>query len=163
MNLDQTPGVPHKGWQLDDVIDLLLDERRKPGNYDDCQFCGQEQIRFVHLLSHPQYTDVIRVGRVCSERLTDDCVTPRQRENQLRTRAARRQRWLERNWKISQQGNEYLTTRDRHHVVIFSIGGGRFKCRIDGIRGRLVYGSIEEAKLKIFDVLEKKRLKKKAP
>jgi hypothetical protein len=165
MNLDRTPGVPHKGWQLDDVIDLRLDKGRHYGEYAICEFCGKEQIRFVHLLSHVAYPTAIRVGCVCCERLTEDYITPRQRESQLRTRAARRERWLDGIWKISRKGNEYRKTRDGHHVVVFSVGRGRFKCRIDGVLGTLVYDSSNEAKVRIFDVLEKRRMvnKEKTP
>src|SRR5438552_4145724 len=104
MNLNKTPGVPHKGWQLKEVVDLR-DEDLAYGEYADCQFCGQEQIRFVHILCHAQYSGDIRVGCMCAEQLTDDYVTPKRKESELRSRAGRRERWLRRKWNLSQKGH----------------------------------------------------------
>jgi hypothetical protein len=157
MSLNRTQGVPHRGWRLDDVVDLRFEEGRRFGEYADCEFCGKERIRFVHILSHEMYPCPIRVGCICSEHLTEDYVTPRQRENRLRTRAARRESWARRTWKISRKGNEYRKTRDGRHVVIFRVANGRFKCKIDEDFGRLVYPSAREAKLRTFDALEKMR------
>lgn len=56
MPLNTQPGVPHKGWTLAGVTDLQLDEGRAFGAYDACEFCGHEQIRFVHTLTHAAYT-----------------------------------------------------------------------------------------------------------
>lgn len=55
MPLNTQPGVPHKGWTLPGVTDLQLDEGRAFGEYEDCEFCGHEQIRFVHTLTHGGY------------------------------------------------------------------------------------------------------------
>lgn len=157
MNLNRTPDVPQKGWNLEDVLDVRFDEDRAYGEYDDCQFCGHEQIRFVHILSHRDYSDRIRVGCVCAEQLTEDYVTPKRREYELRGRAARRERWLTRKWKLSRKGHEYLNTRDGHNVGIFEVGVGRFKAWIDDRRGRIEYASAERAKLGICDALERMR------
>src|SRR5262249_10576368 len=113
----------------------------------------------VHILSHGAYPGEIRVGCMCAEQLTEDYVTPRRREHELRSRAARRERWLTRHWKLSQKGHEYLNTRDGHNVGIFEIEGGRFKAWIDKQRGRFEYASADKAKLGIFDALEKMRKK----
>jgi len=157
MNLKSTPGVPHKGWILEDVIDLRFDEDRAFGDYDNCEFCGQEQIRFVHILSHSGYKDKIRVGCICAEHLTNDYVNPRRREHALRTKSSRRDRWLTRSWKISAKGNEYLNTRDGHNVGVFEVQGGRFKAWIGNKRGTIEYTTSDKAKLAIFDALEKMR------
>lgn len=159
--LDRTLGVPHKGWHLDNVIDLREDADLEYGEYETCQFCGQEQIRYVHILSHPSYTDAIRVGCVCAEHLTDDYVTPRRREQALRNRGARRVNWLKRRWKISKKGNEYPETRDGYHVGVYGVGTGKFKAWIGKRRGTRVYPSSDQAKLGIFDALEKLRAKRK--
>jgi hypothetical protein len=159
MNLNKTPGVPHKGWNLENVVDLRLDEDLPYDEYEDCQFCGQEKIRFVHILSHSAYTEDIRVGCVCAEQLTDDYVTPRRREGELRSRASRRKTWLTRKWKISRKGHEYLNTRDGYNVGVYEVSGGRFKAWLGKKRGRIEHASAEKAKLAIFDALEKLRAK----
>jgi len=157
MPLNIIPSVPHKGWELDTVIDLNLDEGFVFGEYEDCEFCGQEQIRYVHLLSHADYSKTIRVGCICSERLTDDYVRPRRLERSLRNRASRRQAWLKKKWKLSRKGNTYLKTKDGFHVGCFEAESGGFRAWIGPRRGRLVHPSIDAAKLAIFDALDKIR------
>ena len=42
-------GLPHKGWQCLDVIDLA--ERAESGDsipYEQCEMCGNEKIRYAH-------------------------------------------------------------------------------------------------------------------
>lgn len=60
------PGFPHKGWEESDCEDL------GEGNYETCQACEKQEIRFVHILDHPDYPESIRVGCVCAENLTED-------------------------------------------------------------------------------------------
>ena len=40
------PGVPHKGWSCDHVVDLGIYERAI------CEMCEKQEIRFVHSMSH---------------------------------------------------------------------------------------------------------------
>ena len=152
MPLNTQPGVPHKGWTLSGVTDLQLDEGRAFGEYEDCEFCGHEQIRYVHTLTHREHPDAIRVGCICAEHLTEDYVNPRQREGELRNRAARRDHWPRRAWKKSAKGNLYLTTPDDHHVIVFPARGG-FMLRIDDKPGRKVYPTKLAAQLASFDYL----------
>ena len=134
------------------MSDLQLDEDREFGEYDECEFCGQEQIRYVHTLTHRDYAEDMRVGCICAERLTEDYINPKRREIKLRNRAARRSNWPRRAWKESAKGNRYLTTSDDHHVVVFTVGQGR-KLVIDGQLGRRVYQSELAAQLAAFDFL----------
>ena len=55
--------IPHKGWQYIGVEDL--GEHAEAGgliDYEQCEMCGNERIRYVHLLEHPDYNGEIRVG-----------------------------------------------------------------------------------------------------
>lgn len=47
-------GLPHKGWQCLDVIDLA--ENTETGDsipYEQCEMCGNEKIRYAHVMIHP--------------------------------------------------------------------------------------------------------------
>jgi len=66
------PDYPQKGWEWLGVIDLHLDEGMQYGEYEDCEFCWQEQIRYVHIFRHKEWPREIRVGRICAENLTND-------------------------------------------------------------------------------------------
>lgn len=79
------------------------------------------------------------------------------REREAKNRANRRRHWLERGWRISAKGNEYLNT-DSFNIVMFRFGQGR-KPRIsqrEGAHERVsqrTYLSAAAAKLAAFDVL----------
>lgn len=48
------PGVPHKGWHCVDVVDLRADvESADETDYATCQMCGNEKVRYVHVMEHP--------------------------------------------------------------------------------------------------------------
>lgn len=152
-------GCPHKGWKWLDVIDSREDEGLTFEEYENCQFCGQESIRFVHLIKHANWKDVIRVGCVCAVRMTDDYSNPEERERKLRahaqSRATRRGRFVNhRSWKISSKGNEWIEYEGFLIVVLKQRGG--FKLCIDKKFGSIVYDSEQAAKLGAFDYVWKK-------
>lgn len=150
----------NNGWKLQDVIDLQ-DSGLFYGEYESCEYCHHEQIRFVHILHHPNHPNPLRVGCICAERLTNDSITPKKREQALRKRAERRKRWLKRNWIWSQKGNLYLAFTDREthekHCVGIMPREDYYKVWIDEDRGTLQYPTQELAQLKIFEVLERRR------
>ena len=70
-------GIPHKGWEYVDIIDL--GEGLFPGEqieYAVCEMCGQEKIRYVHILSHPEVDGLLHVGCECAAKMLDDYVNP---------------------------------------------------------------------------------------
>jgi hypothetical protein len=103
------PGVPHKGWHCVDVVDLRADgESADETDYATCQMCGNEKIRYVHIMEHPDLDENFDVGCVCAEKMSGDYEGPKRREAKLRNRAARRTRWLQRKWRVSAKGNSPL-------------------------------------------------------
>jgi hypothetical protein len=92
-------GVPHKGWSLDTVIDVREDGQEEwETDYESCMMCGNEKIRFVHIVSHPEINEEFRVGCICAEKMTGDYVNPKRREQDLQNRARRRANWSNKNW-----------------------------------------------------------------
>ena len=99
------PGVPHKGWHCVDVVYLRADgESADETDYATCQMCGNEKIRYVHIMEHPDLDETFDVGCVCAEKMSGDYEGPKRREAKLRNRAARRTRWLQRKWRMSAAG-----------------------------------------------------------
>ena len=85
------PGIPHKGWTLigyEDIREDALDD--EDFEYETCEMCHNERIRYVHILTHPDYNGEIRVGCDCACKMTDDYVSHPEHERQMRNRAARR-------------------------------------------------------------------------
>jgi hypothetical protein len=56
--LRYNPGVPRTGWRRRTEIDFQAPEA-------NCDWCGRA-IRFVNLMTHPDWQDSVRVGRVCA-------------------------------------------------------------------------------------------------
>ncbi len=91
--LKSAPGCPKKGWAWLRAVDLHLEQGRKLGGYEVCQFCGKEQIRFVHSLRHKDWKDVIAAGRICASELTGTSEADSE-ERRLRNYALRRSNFL---------------------------------------------------------------------
>ncbi len=104
------PGVPRKGWQFRDFEDL-----------EDlsgiCEMCETRPIRYVHYMEHPNYDEVLGVGRVCAERMEEDYTTPRERERRAKSKFDRRTRWMNAKWKTSTKGNSFMN-RNGYNIVV---------------------------------------------
>ena len=66
------PKVPHKGWSCFEIFDAGKPDRV-------CQMCEQQQIRYVHVMKHPDYLETLNVGCVCA----GNGIKRRVTENQL--------------------------------------------------------------------------------
>lgn len=108
------PGVPHAGWVCTYVEDL--EEVAAV-----CGMCESAEIRFVHYMRHADYPDELGVGCVCAEHMEQDYVTPKAREQRLRSRARRRKTWVQRPWRVSAKGNAYLNT-EGFNLTVFQQG-----------------------------------------
>jgi hypothetical protein len=105
-------GIPQRGWRCVDVVDVRADAGPEDEtSYATCQMCGKEKIRFVHTMEHDEH-EPLEVGCICAEKMSEDHINPRRREQKLRNRAARRSKWLTRRWRVSTKGNPYLTSAD---------------------------------------------------
>ena len=158
------PDIPHKGWICVDVFDVrAAGESVEETNYETCEMCGNERIRFVHLMRHQEHDGELRVGCRCAVKMSGDYVTPKKREQALRSRADRRAKWLARKWRRSAKGNLWIKAGDYHVVVAAELGQlGKFRGFINNKRGRFLYESEDAARLALFDAIEKmKALEKK--
>lgn len=147
------PGVPHKGWSCVDIEDL-----EKPSL--TCEMCESQTIRYVHYMSHPEYSEELKVGSICAGHMEQDLQSAKKRDDFLKSRASKRKRWLSRNWKTSKKGNDYLKVDGYLVTVYFKNGNwvGYIK-EIDGdyeITSRKKYDSSDKIKLACFDMVTKK-------
>jgi len=146
MNLWNIPGVPHKGWKNVDIIDLEDD-------YESCQMCGHEPIRYVHVMKHPEIANPFRVGCDCAAKMCEG-YNASGRESDLKSHASRRKRWLKRRWSWSKKGNLYRKEGD-HFLVILpdKYHPGKHFYTIDGTYSKERFDTVEATKLAIFDKL----------
>jgi hypothetical protein len=146
-------GLPTKGWSIDCVYDVREDgQTPDEAEYQSCEYCGNEKIRYVHQLSHTDYSGALIAGCVCAEKLSQNYVRPRQAERELKSRAERRARWLRRTWKTSRNQNPFLKQDDRIFTVFpdkFKVG--KWKYQVDGLFSKRCYDTADEAKLAAFD------------
>ena len=153
--LKSTPGCPKVGWQWLRAIDLHDDEGREYGDYEQCEFCDKEQIRFVHYLRHPDWKDEIAVGRICADALSGD-VRADSEERRLRNRAQRKTNFLKlKSWRTSAKGNYWIEYQE-HHIIVVRCSNGKFKLRIDGVAGKLFFNDKTAAMGRAFDVVMKR-------
>lgn len=154
-NLWKQKDVPHKGWVLIDVIDVREDNQPEhETDYESCMMCGNERIRYVHVVEHPQYEESLRVGCVCAEKMTNDYLNPRKLEQKLRNRASRKANWKNKEWKFSIKGNRYIK-QDGHLITIFrDKKTNKYKVSIDQTFGKKVFNTLDEAKISAFNGIE---------
>lgn len=143
-------GVPHKGWRCVDIEELEDADQL-------CEMCEARQIRFVHIMEHDRYPDVLRVGCVCAGHMEQDPVGAQRRETAFKNRRSRRTRWLSRKWKWSGGGNEYLNT-DGFNIVVYAKGSSwaaRVRHRASGYSrtSKRPYSNSDAAKLAAFDAM----------
>lgn len=145
------PGVPHKGWRCVDIEELEEQDHL-------CEMCEARLVRFVHVMEHAGYDEVLRVGCVCAGHMEEDLLGARKRETAYRNDRSRRSRWLRRRWGLSAAGNEYLNTNDGFNVVVYrkgAIWGARVEHRPSGFAqsSRRPYRTSDHAKLAAFEAM----------
>lgn len=147
--------MPHKGWVLEDVIDVRSEGQDEwETEYEQCMMCGNEKIRYVHIVSHPEMQDTFRVGCVCAEKMTNDYLNPGRLEKELKNRANRRSNWMNKDWKFSKIGNRYLKIDGKIIVIFVDERTKKFKVSIDGIFGKKSFNLLNEAKVAAFNGIE---------
>ncbi|GAB2820310.1 hypothetical protein [Ferruginibacter profundus] len=156
------PDIPHKGWRLLDVIDIREDGQSvEDTEYETCMMCGNDRIRFVHIVEHDEMHEEFKVGCDCAEKMTNDYVNPGKLERNLRNRAVRRSKWISKEWHVNEKGNQYLK-KDYHFFLIFKDKkSGKFKCKIDDIWGENFFNTVEEAKAATFNGIDYLKEKEK--
>ena len=120
--------------------------------------CEARHVRFVHVMEHPVYDDILRVGCVCAGHMEEDLAGARKREAAYKSDRSRRERWLKRIWRISSVGNEFLNTNDGFNVVVYANGTiwcARVAHRASGYQriSKLPYATSKKAKLAAFDAM----------
>lgn len=143
MNYWNKKTVPHKGWINYNVEDLGSAEHK-------CDMCGQEEVRYVHKMYHPNMDDYFYVGCVCAEKMTNDYVTPKI----LRKREVKRTHWIEHNWRklpISQYEEKNVNIYGyRCEVGVFEVNG-KFTFHIDNKISNFTFDTMIECKKHIYE------------
>lgn len=123
--------LPHKGWTLTDVVDAY------EYGFDDeqCEMCGTE-IKYVHILIHPEVEGEIHVGCQCAEKLTNDYKNPKLREKSFKKRITWGNSKL---WKTNEKGNFYRKYRGAK-IIVFQTKQNQWKIGIRLREEKMIWG-----------------------
>ena len=112
-------GIPHKGWQCIDVIDLGEDkEKMEEIDYEQCEMCNNEKIRYVHIMKHPEYKILLHVGCVCAEKMSEDYENPRKQENALKNKLKRKYNFNKVEWRFNPIKKSYSKKYKGEYITI---------------------------------------------
>lgn len=132
--------MPQSGWEhFGDYDDLGAPD-------GECDLCGTA-IRYVFPVYHSNW-GTMEVGEVCCDHLTSsDYATNQMRHLKRRTRFVSSCRWFE-----GKSGVASITQKG----VLLSIipDGANYRLRMNGTDGRLKFGSVLEAKIRAFDLID---------
>ena len=148
-NLLKNGNVPRSGWTCVGVEDL-------GAPVGICQLCGYQIIRYAHHMIHPLYSPLV-CGCVCAGKLEGSIINARKREADFKNMQSRRNNFINRNWKKSRRGNEYLKINGHVVVLYFISFKNQWKYSIDNNFCQTSYVSREQVLEAVFIVLEKLR------
>lgn len=114
-----------------------------------CEYCGNE-IRYVFYIHHPHW-EPLEVGTVCCDNLTGTELASNRIDSVQRYRG-RLSRFLSSARWQSHHGRLSISQKNISVEILADISG--FRIAMNGIIGRGLYGSLEEAKTTVFDVIE---------
>ena len=89
-----------------------------PIAYEQCEMCGKEKIRYVHLLRHPDYGEEIRVGCDCASKMMCDYTIPHERERNLKNRVNRRNNFMKKQWHLKSNTGNYTLRYKGDQITI---------------------------------------------
>lgn len=145
-NLWKRDDVPHTGWICEGVTDL-------GGPYGVCQMCGYQIIRYVHHMYHPEYGR-IDAGCICAGKMEGNIEAAKEREQEAKNKASRRENFKKRKWKTSRNGNSYIKVKD-HIVVLYRRKTDNvWKYSIDNVFCVEIFETKEEAQMAAFEALD---------
>lgn len=87
-------GVPHRDWCCVDNYDTF--EVHGEQEYETCEMCEVMTIRFVHVMQHPDYYELLHCGCICAGDMEQSKARAVRRDKAMRSRAGRRTKFPER-------------------------------------------------------------------
>ena len=148
-NLWKRDDVPKSGWICTGITDL-----GEPVGV--CEMCGHQIIRYVHHMVHPQYRS-LGVGCICAGKMEGNIEQAKKREQDFKSKEARRENFKNRQWKTSKNANSYLKIKDHLVVLYYSKNYNNWKYSLDNQFCPEVYPTREKAIDAAFEALEKLR------
>ena len=144
--------IPHKGWECLDVIDLKeSSDFSGEIEYEQCEMCNNEKIRYIHVMKHPEYPKILHVGRVCAEKMSDDYEKPRKMERELKNKSIRRCKFNRVQWNFNKSKNSFYKKYKGQNITIVQSKYGNWGIFFEGNR----IWEYEKQKILTFNFAEK--------
>ena len=119
-----------------------------------CQMCGHQIIRYVHHMCHPNYHS-LDVGCICAGKMEGNIDRAKKREQDFKSKQARKENFMTRPWKTSKNSNSYIKVKDHLVVLYHNKKLNNWKYSLDNVFCPEVFASREEAMDAAFEALEK--------
>lgn len=152
--------IPHKGWIEIGIEDLGEEaEFGEKIQYEQCEMCGNEKIRYVHIMKHPEFRGELRVGRTCAGHMTDDYENSEFKEKELKNRVQRKKNFMKKEWRqVVKTGNYTLKYKGEHITIMRSKYGSGWGVIYAGKRcweyhGKKIY-NFDTARLVAFNLFD---------
>lgn len=145
-NLWKRDDVPKTGWVCQGVTDL-------GAPVGICQMCGYQIIRYVHHMYHKDWGNV-DAGCICAGKMEGNIDAAKQRERDMKNKSQRKEKFLNRKWKTSRNGNTYIKIKDHIIVLYCRKSDGVWKYSIDNKFCIEIFENREAAKEAAFEALE---------
>lgn len=150
-------GVPHRGWSCVDNYDAF--EVHGEDEFETCAMCETMKIRFVHVMEHPDYSELLHCGCICAGHMEQSLSRAERRDTNMRNRAGRRAKFPARKgWRTSARGTPHIRVDGYHLMVVRRKGGFAVGVTPPGSDaptwGRRTYPGELDAQLGCFDALE---------
>jgi hypothetical protein len=135
--------MPQSGWDLIGVNDL--------GDViGTCERCGTA-IRHVFLVQHEKWA-ALEVGETCCDNLTGTAIASDHMESMRRFDDRLKRFVSSSRWLSDKSGAPWIRQKNVSLAIVSD--GNQFRLKINGRRGKLVFASILDAKMKAFELIE---------
>jgi 5-methylcytosine-specific restriction endonuclease McrA len=137
--------LPTKDWDLVGVDDL--------GGLDgECDYCSTP-IRHVHFIEHGLGHSMV-VGEICCDNFTESKMASDYRKYELRKETFIKST----RWTTTSAGSQQIV--HSHETIFVRPCEGKWQIVVDGHSGKQAFESAEDAKSKLFELIESGEIKK---
>lgn len=124
-------GAPLDGWECLTTYDVAEDADYDDAVLTECELCGCQRVRYVHVMRNPRYFEDVEVGCICAGIMEGNILAAKERERQLKNRAKRKLNFPNRKWKQTRTGGCFIRYRGKN-VFINRHDNGYYICNCNG-------------------------------
>jgi hypothetical protein len=142
--------APVSDWYCSGVIDIKEDEPDAP--LAQCDVCGCEKIRFIHVMEHDDFCIPLYVGCICAGVMEGDILKAKERDRLMKNRAKRKKNFMSKKWEVLRNG-DYLLNYKYNRITIRK-NGSAYSVKVNGQLKRETLNSILSAKYAAFEMID---------